>query len=154
ADATSGVDGDVACTPASGSVFGVGTTTVKCSAKDKAGNTASAGFDVTVRLVAPSAGTVGGSVPATLALTLGAPASFGPFPAGVAKEYTATTTASVISTAGDATLSVADNGANPGHLVNGAFVLPQSLQGLGVIKTYSAPVSNDQVTVTFKQAIA
>ncbi len=53
-------------------------------------------------------GTVGGSVPATLALTLGAPATFGAFTPGVAKEYTATTEATVISTAGDATLSVAD----------------------------------------------
>ncbi len=49
-------------------------------------------------------GTVGGSVPATLSLTLGAPATFGAFTPGVAKEYTASTTATVISTAGDATL--------------------------------------------------
>ena len=47
-------------------------------------------------------GTVGGTVPATLALTLGAPATFGPFTPGVAKEYTANTNANVISTAGDA----------------------------------------------------
>src|SRR4051794_33215909 len=79
---------------------------------------------------------VGGSVPATLALTLGAPASFGAFTPGVAKEYTATTTANVISTAGDATLSVADpSSVATGHLVNGTFSLPQPLQGLGVVKT-------------------
>ena len=41
--------------------------------------------------------TVGGIVPATLALTLGAPASFGAFMPGVAKTYTATTTATVVS---------------------------------------------------------
>ncbi len=34
-------------------------------------------------------GTVGGTVPATLSLSLGAPASFGAFTPGVAKEYTA-----------------------------------------------------------------
>ena len=56
----------------------------------------------------PRDGTVGGSVPATLSLTLGTPASFGAFTPGVAKAYTATTTANVISTAGDATLSVSD----------------------------------------------
>jgi hypothetical protein len=28
------------------------------------------------------------------------------------------------------------------------------LQGLGTVKTWSAPVSNDAATVTFKQAIA
>ena len=42
-------------------------------------------------------GTVGGTVPATLSLTLGAPATFGAFTPGVAKEYTATTSANVIS---------------------------------------------------------
>ena len=47
-------------------------------------------------------------MPATLSLTLGTPATFGAFTPGVAKEYTASTTANVISTAGDATLSVAD----------------------------------------------
>ena len=62
-------------------------------------------------------GGVGGTVPATLSLTLGAPASFGAFTPGVAKDYTATTTANVISTAGDAALTVSD----PGHLTNGAF---------------------------------
>jgi hypothetical protein len=103
----------------------------------------------------PVGGTVGGAVPATLSLTLGAPASFGAFVPGAAKEYTATTTANVISTAGDATLSVADpSSVGTGHLVNGTFVLPQPLQGLGTIKTWSTPVSNDLVTVTFKQAIA
>jgi hypothetical protein len=44
------VDGSVpvTCTPASGSTFPLGTTTVSCSAKDKAGNVASASFKVTV----------------------------------------------------------------------------------------------------------
>jgi hypothetical protein len=97
---------------------------------------------------------VGGTVPATLALTLGAPVNFGPFTPGVAKEYTASSTATVISTAGDATLSVADPSTTaPGRLVNGAFSLPQPLQGLGVIKAWSAPASNEAVPVTFKQAI-
>ena len=99
-------------------------------------------------------GGVGGSVPATLSLSLGAPAAFGPFTAGVAKDYTATTTANVISTAGDATLSVADpSSVATGHLVNGTFSLPSPLGGLGVVKTWSAPVSNDPVTVTFTQHI-
>src|SRR4051812_8313432 len=98
--------------------------------------------------------TAGGTVPATLSLTVGAPASFPAFTPGVAKEYTATTTARVVSTAGDAALAVADPSPNnTGHLVNGAFALPQALQGLGVVKTWSAPTSNEDVTVTFKQAI-
>jgi hypothetical protein len=99
-------------------------------------------------------GEVGGSVPATLSLTLGAPASFGAFQPGVAREYAASTTANVISTAGNATLTVADpSTVATGHLVNGTFALPQPLQGLGTVKTYDAPVSNDVVTVELKQAI-
>ena len=65
-------------------------------------------------------GGVGGTVPATLSLTLGAPATFGAFTPGVAKDYTASTSANVISTAGDAALT----GAGPGHLTNGSFSLP------------------------------
>ncbi len=107
----------------------------------KAANAASAG---TVTLTAtsesdPSAtqtavcalgnGDVGGSVPATLALTLGTPAAFGAFTPGIGKDYAASTTANVISTAGDATLSVADPSATAtGRLVNGAFSLNQALQ--------------------------
>ena len=78
-----------------------------------------------ISTAAPVPGDVGGTVPATLALTLGAPATFAPFVPGVAREYTATTTATVTSTAGDATLS---RRAIPGQLINGTFALPQPLQ--------------------------
>ena len=51
ASATDNTDGAVtaACTPASGSTFGLGTTTVSCSAHDAAGNTSSGSFTVAVR---------------------------------------------------------------------------------------------------------
>src|SRR5262249_25082467 len=45
--------------------------------------------------------TIGGSVGATLSLTLGGPASFGAFVPGLDKTYTAQSIASVLSTAGD-----------------------------------------------------
>jgi hypothetical protein len=50
ADAQDTVDGSVAanCSPASGSTFPVGTTTVACSATDSSGNSASGSFDVIV----------------------------------------------------------------------------------------------------------
>ena len=100
-------------------------------------------------------GPVGGTVPATLSLTLGAPAQFGAFTPGIAKEYTASTTATVISTAGDATLTAADPSPTAtGRLVNGTFALASPLQGLGVIKTWTAPTSNESVPITFKQSIA
>ena len=63
-------------------------------------------------------------MPATLALSLGAPATFGAFTPGVTQEYTAQSTAKVTSTAGDATLSVSE----PGHLSNGAFSLAEPLR--------------------------
>jgi hypothetical protein len=112
-------------------------------------------------------GGVGGTVPATLSVSLGAPAAFGPFTPGVAHDYTASTQATVTSTAGDATLSVADpDTAHPGRLVNGAFALAQPLQasaGSGPpvtvsgtpapLLTYSGPISNDKPLVSFKQSI-
>jgi hypothetical protein len=99
---------------------------------------------------AQAPGTVTGTVPATLAFTLGPPASFGTFTPGVAHTYEAGTTADVVSTAGDATLSVSD----PGHLRNGAFTLPQPLEVTGVPKSYAAPVSHDVVPIGFRQPIA
>jgi photosystem II stability/assembly factor-like uncharacterized protein len=116
----------------------------------------------------------GGSVPATLSLTLGAPASFGSFVPGVGQDYSASMSANVISTAGDAMLSVADPSATAtGHLVNGSFSLPSALQvkasspaGTGgafgpvggsasptALLGYTGPVSNDPVAVAFQQHI-
>ena len=131
----------------------LGVTDVKWFATDLKGNQSAVKTQRFLIAADQQNGTVGGSVPATLSLTLGAPAAFGAFTPGVTREYTATTTATVISTAGDATLTVADNGPNPGRLVNGAFALPQPLQGLGVVKTWIAPTSNESVPVTFKQTI-
>jgi hypothetical protein len=80
----------------------------------------------------------------------------------------------VISTAGDALLSVADPSSTAtGHLVNGTFSLPQPLQARGRksdaqgtafnnvgssasplnLLTWNAPVSNDPVTLEFSQLI-
>ena len=121
-----------------------------------------------------SEASVGGSVPATLSLATGTPANFGPFTPGVARDYTATMAATVTSTAGDAALSVADpSTANTGKLVNGAFTLAQPVgakasSGAGAggdykavggsaapasVLAYSGPVSNDAVTVGFRQVI-
>ncbi len=94
-------------------------------------------------------GDVGGTVPATLSLTLGAPASFGAFTAGVAKEYTASMVGSVISTAGDAALTVSD----PGHLTNGAFSLPEALRVEIAPASWTGPVSNATAAITFRQHI-
>jgi dipeptidyl aminopeptidase/acylaminoacyl peptidase len=107
---------------------------------------------------------VGGSVPPVLSLQLGA-TSFGVFTPGVARDYSATVAGTITSTAGSATLSVADNtGVSPGHLVNGAYALNQPLLLRAAGGTFStlpadllrlaAPVSNAPVEVEAKQSIA
>ena len=93
--------------------------------------------------------TVGGTVPATLNLTLGEPARFGAFTPGIEREYTASTTAGVISTAGEATLTVSD----PGHLTNGPFSLAEPLRVELSPASWTGPVSNASVDVTFKQLV-
>jgi peptidase M1-like protein len=101
--------------------------------------------------VAPVGGTspVGGSVPATLALTLGTPPVFAPFTPGVAKDYTTSTTANVISTAENASLTVSD----PGHLMNGTYALPSPLVVAFSKSAWTAPTSNESVTIDFTQHI-
>ncbi len=119
-------------------------------------------------------GDVTGTVPATLALSLGGPAVFEPFIPGVGRDCFASTTAQVTSSAGDAVLSIGDRSATaPGHLVNGTFALPRALQARARksdttgtayndvgsaasplnLLSWSAPVANDPVTLEFKQSI-
>jgi hypothetical protein len=124
------------------------------TARDNAGNENAVTRSYTVIQATNVDGGINGSVPATLSLVLGTPASFGTFLPGVSKDYTASTTALVTSSAGDATLTVADPSSDhTGHLVNGSFFLAQPLQGLGTIKTWSAPTSSESVPITFKQSI-
>jgi hypothetical protein len=93
-------------------------------------------------------GTVGGTVPPTLSLTLGGPVTFGTFVPGVARDYVASTSANVTSTAGDATLSVSGD-----RLRNGAFELAQPLQTQITPAAWSGPVSNAPVAIRFTQSI-
>jgi endo-1,4-beta-xylanase len=110
--------------------------------------------------------TAGGSVAATLSLSLAGSASFAPFVPGVAKDYDAGVGATVTSTAGDATLTVTDPaGVAPGKLVNGAFALAQPLQAATTgafapigsapltLQSYGGPTANDALTVRFRQSI-
>ena len=94
-------------------------------------------------------GGVGGTVPATLSLTVGAPATFGTFMPGVERTYDTSTSATVTSTAGDATLSAT----GPVHLRNGAFSLAEPLEVSLSKAVWDAPVSNDPVWIAFRQRI-
>ena len=114
--------------------------------------TVATGAKTTIVVTAPqtSATTpVGGTVPATLSLMLGTIPSFGAFTPGVDRTYETSTTANVISTAGDATLSV-----DGGKLSNGTFTLSEPLQITFSKSTWTAPVSNDPVAIAFKQHIS
>ena len=127
------------------------------------------------------AGEVSGTVPATLSLTVGAPATFGAFTPGVARDYTATTTANATSTGGDATLTIADpspeasagdeptgRGSATGHLVNGAFSLVEPLRVTASaaaplpvggsaaptpLLSWAVPVSNAAIALSFTQTV-
>ena len=91
---------------------------------------------------------------------------------GPTQTYDASMTLNAISTAGAATVSVSDPSTfAPGHLANGNLALPSPLQakasspgGTGgdfvpfgndpvSLLGYAGPVSNDPVTVTFRQPI-
>ena len=118
-------------------------------------------------------GSVGGSVPSMLSLTLGSTPSFGAFVPAVARTYDAAGAATVVSTAADAALSVSDADAvNPGKLVNGTFALASAVTvratnaaqtggnytAVGAAPTtllsYAAPtLGADPVTLSFRQAI-
>jgi hypothetical protein len=118
--AVASCDGSVA-SGAAISTSTVGSFTFTVVAKDAAGNTQTASRHYSV--VAPT-GEVGGSTAATLNLTLGTAAAFSPFIPGLGKDYTASVTATLTSTAADATLWVADPSATAtGRLMNGAFAL-------------------------------
>ena len=80
---------------------------------------------------------------------MGTPATFGALVPGLTRTYDATTTANVISTAGDAALTVSD----PGRLTNGAFTLPEPLRVEMTPAGWTGPVSNAAVSIAFKQLV-
>jgi PKD repeat protein len=119
-------------------------------------------------------GDISGNVPGTLALTIGAPARFGTFLPGIADSYDASMTAKVISTATAASLTVRDPSFTAtGRLVNGTYALAQPLNVRAsnatvssgafaplpsdrsplALLSYNAPVTNDAVTIDFRQSI-
>jgi hypothetical protein len=150
----------------------IGPNTFRVTATDSLGN--SSEMVVNYSVVSETPGDVGGETPATLQLTLGAAPTFSPFIPGVAESYTTGTTATVVSTATNATLSVADASAeHTGHLVNGTYFLPATLEvgaahaGSEVASTApvggsAAPtnilswgdIANETITLMFKQNIA
>jgi hypothetical protein len=135
------------------------------------GQTAEKTIDVPVPTAVPS--TVTADVAQTLGLALSGSARFGNFVPGTANNYAASIAANVISTLPNAMLSVADlNTESPGRLVNTGTPLASALRARATnaanpatsfadisgspltLLNWSAPVSNDPVTLQFSQPIA
>jgi hypothetical protein len=123
---------------------GPGSLTVTAEGSDGGTSTLTHTYNV----VESDDGGAGGSTPATLNLSLGQPGVFAPFVPGVANDYTTTVTMGILSTAGDAVLSVADpSGANTGRLVNGAFALAAPLQIAGSRPAQTDPDTGQPIPV-------
>jgi hypothetical protein len=153
---------------------GPGSFTVTATGSDGGTSTQTNSYTV----VESDDGGAGGSTPPTLNLALGQPGVFAPFVPGIASNYTTTVTAALLSTAGDAQLTVADpSSVQTGHLVNGSFALAAPLQIAGTrppaegqppaapvfapvggsanpttLLTYDGPL-NETDTITFRQPI-
>jgi hypothetical protein len=119
--------------------------------------------------------TVSGTVNSTLGLNVSTTApSLGTFQPGVAMDYLATLAVGVTTTAASSSLTLFDPSATAtGHLVNGTFSLASPLTAAATdsvaptatyaavgstasplsLLTYPVPISNDQVTISFKQHI-
>ena len=105
----------------------------------------------------------------TLALDLAPTANLGAFIPGVGKDYETSVAAMVTSSAGDATLAVADPSPTAtGRLINGTFSLAQPVMARRqpgrvrpghraptplTLLTYAGPVSANAVTIGLKQTI-
>jgi hypothetical protein len=135
------------------------------------GQESSATIDVPVPTTVPATVTL--DVPETLGLTISGPANFGGFVPGVGNTYAASTTANVISTVPNALLAVVDQSSdNQGFLVNDGTPLASRLRMRATnsanpntafnnitgtqlnLLSWSAPISNDAVTLHFQQPIA
>ena len=82
------------CTPASGSVFAPGTTSVSCGAADFSGNRSSGRFDVTVSVAAPVAVASSTTAPATTTTSTASE----PAPTTTSTTTTPTTTTTALTT--------------------------------------------------------
>jgi hypothetical protein len=108
----------------------------------------------------------------TLSLSITDSANLGSLVAGIARDYETSVSATVNSSAAQATLSVSDPSPNAsGRLVNGSFALAQPVQARATnaanpntaflpvsanpvtLLTYTTPASNDAVTIGIKQSV-
>jgi hypothetical protein len=163
ASASDLVDGAItpSCSPASGSTFALGTTTVNCSATDAAGNTGSASFSVTVRDTTPPSVTVPANmtveatgpsgavatfsasasdlVDGSLAVTC-SPASGSTFPLGTTTVNCSATDAAGNIGSGSFSVSVVDT--TPPTVTVPANIILEATGPSGAVATFSASASD------------
>jgi PKD repeat protein len=152
-----------------------GTFAAKVTVSDGKGGTDVETFSIVVEMRKVTADqAISADVPLVLALGIGGSASVGAITPGVAGEYTASVTATVTSSAGDAALSVSDpDTANTGRLVNGSYSLAQPIQVRATntanpntvfapvtgsasplaLLSWSRAISSDPVAIGFKQLV-
>ena len=150
-----------------------GTWTVEYRSVDEAGNqeaVKSVSFTIAVPDDSVSVdGTVNGTVPLAMSISLSGPVSFGAFAPGEARVYEAGTTLTATSSTPSSVLSAADRSSvATGHLVNGTVPLPQAVQvsaggafaQLGgassptVLRSWTTPLAKEIVQLRFRQPIA
>ncbi len=89
-------------------------------------------------------------VPGSLSLTLGGgPVVLGPFIPGVQREYTGSTYLTATSSIRSSRLTVSELG----HMTNGATALPEPLRAELSQTSWTGPIANERVDVTFKQLV-
>ena len=152
----------------------IGYQTFTVNAIDNAGNDTTQAVEFVVNATGQTT-TPGANVPATLALSLGtAPDVRHRSRRASRATYTASTIANVVSTAGDGLLSVSDaSSPRPAGSSTARSRWPQPIQARAAsaggtggalaavggsaaptsLLTYSAPKSNDAVTLSFSQAV-
>jgi hypothetical protein len=121
----------VTCTPASGSIFPIGTNTVHCSATDAAGNTGTGTFQVIVqpvltasgKSVSPTEGSVFNGVVAT-----GTAYGAGTLTATITWGDTSSASAGTLSVASDGSYSVAGSHT---YAEEGSFAIKVTVSGSG-----------------------
>ncbi len=155
-----------------------GTYAAKVTVSDGNGGTADATSSVTVvgatQQETNAPGDVMATVPSVLAISLAPNASLGAVTPGITKDYMASVSGQITSTAGSAALTVSDPSSTAtGRLVNGAYALAQPLQvqasdptrpagAFGPVGGSASPltilsidsaVSVDPITIGLKQSV-
>ncbi|RKQ93231.1 sugar phosphate isomerase/epimerase [Solirubrobacter pauli] len=152
-----------------------GAYAIEYRSADKAGNveaTKSLSFNITKPSDSTSVDAdLNAQVPRAMGISLAGSVTFGAIVPGIAKDYDAGTTVRATSSVASSKLTISDPSSTAtGHLVNGAFAMPQAVKvGVGatpafaplggassptVLATWAHPLANEAVDLKFRQSVA